>query len=41
MDFSGSTNYAQEISLPLFYDLTFEEQNSVVEIIHSAFNKNI
>ena len=28
--------YAQEISLPIFYDLTFDEQNSVVETIHSA-----
>ena len=33
--------YAQEISLPLFYDLTFDNQNSVVETIHSAFNKTI
>ena len=41
-DFPKSESYyAQEISLPLFYDLTFNEQNSVVETIHSAFNKNI
>ena len=41
-DFPKSESYyAQEISLPLFYDLTFDEQNSVVETIHSAFNKNI
>ena len=39
-DFPKSESYyAQEISLPLFYDLTFDEQNSVVETIHSAFNK--
>ena len=31
--------YAQEISLPIFYDLTFDEQNSVVETIHSALIK--
>ena len=38
-DFPKSESYyAQEISLPLFYDLTFEEQNSVVETIHSVFN---
>ena len=41
-DFPKSESYyAQEISLPLFYDLTFDEQNSVVETIHSAFNKKI
>ena len=41
-DFPKSESYyAQEISLPLFYDLTFNEQNSVVETIHSAFNKKI
>ena len=38
-DFPKSESYyAQEISLPLFYDLTFDEQNLVVETIHSAFN---
>ena len=41
-DFPKSESYyAQELSLPLFYDLTFDEQNSVVETIHSAFNKKI
>ena len=30
--------YSNEISLPLFYDLTYDQQNLVVEIIKSALN---